>query len=302
MPRPQSKFQPWQAPVLSFYSRAFYADVASNWTGSGMAYMTLLSTAAWFLTVVFSAVVPCWTTMNNPTLNSFLHQVPTITCNDGLLSIKGKCPHRILDRSGVAWAVFKTDTSQLEQMTSEDPPLVITSDALLVQTRAESKVKKYRFAEILKHFGHIELSGDATLTWIKFALTWLPLIVFFFGLPIVLLSHLLQMLVYALIGMILAKLWKKRHVPFSTSLRLSALAITPNVVLCTFFSGLCLVFMPLRMLETFVAWAPIHNQAFHHVFGIISIAVALLYVLLAVHSIELAEEVLPDQVSNASSG
>jgi hypothetical protein len=285
-------FSAWQAPFLAFYSRAFYADVATKWKGTGIAYMLALSTVVWAVTITCTAVIPCWRLMNNPALTGFLQQVPTVTFAGGRLSINKPCPYRIGDGKGVTWLVFKTDKEGCE-LADDDPPIVVTKEAVfLTSSSSKNRCEKYELKAISKVIDHFEFDGMNTLSTIKLGLTWLPLVAFIVGWPVVILGHLGQMIVYAAVAMLLAHFWKKRSISFPTGLRVAAMAITPNVMLCTLFTVLCVFLLPFRLLDAFVDYAPINSYAFHHIFDLASVGLAVAYVFLAVHSLQLSEEAI----------
>jgi hypothetical protein len=292
----KKSFSAWQAPFLAFYSRAFYADVASNWKGTGVSYMLALSTVVWSVTILCTAVIPCWRLMNNELLTGFLQQVPTVKFAGGCLSIDKPCPYRIGDGKGVTWLVFKTDREYSPEQSDDDPPIVVTKDAVFL-TSASSKARseKYELKVISKVIDHFEFDGMSTLSTIKMGLTWLPLVAFVVGWPVVILGHLSQMIVYAAVAMLLAHFWKKRSISFPTGLRVAAMAITPNVMICTMFTVLCVFLLPFRVLDAFVEYAPINSYAFHHIFGLASIALAGIYVFLGVHSLQLSEEAIEQE-------
>ena len=84
-----------QAPVLAFYSRGFYREVAGHWRGMSFAYLLLLLAVCW-LPSGFQ-IQSGWTRFVDVQGSRFVDQVPPISITQGAVSVDAKQPYYITD-------------------------------------------------------------------------------------------------------------------------------------------------------------------------------------------------------------
>lgn len=234
-PQHKREYPQWQALFRSFFDRRFYVDAANNATGSGCLYLFLMCLSAALLSCGMLAL-SCNTLTHDPHLLSFMKQVPKMTFKDGEMSIDKPTPYDIKDANGMTTIEFRTDTKGAVNLTDNDPPIVITKDAVCMKgAKANGKVLK--LSDLVRPpAGNAGASqpftydGDKLLDAFKGFMFAVPIIVFIVGAPCVLIGHLFQLLIYGLLAQNLCS-EGEQTVPFSTGTRLAAIAITPNIVL-----------------------------------------------------------------------
>jgi hypothetical protein len=265
---------PWKAPILAFFSKDLYADVAYKWTGTGIAYLLLLVCLSWLLTVTLTVAVPVVRILSNQELPKFCKQVPKMTITAGRLSIDRKCPYAINDSNGKVVALFVADDQPLKE---GHPPVVISSDALEIDVPGVG-LKTYQLAPLAALNMNLEIDVDSSFSSVKRLLPWLPLIYVAVGLPIVFLVHLAQMLVYGLVAMLIARAYGC-PITYQVGLRLAAVAITPAIILSTAIVVMIFLFFPVQLLHLLIVYAPVHSWAIHHPFAIASVVLAISYLI-----------------------
>src|SRR5581483_7280114 len=116
-------------PYMSFYSPAFYKDVAQNWTGLGLLYLLILYLIDWVL--LGALVMFPFSALLSKEPSKYITQLPTLTFNDHLLSIDKPMPFEIKDPVGGTVAAIIDTKREAMKLEEKDPPLVVTSKYIL---------------------------------------------------------------------------------------------------------------------------------------------------------------------------
>lgn len=256
------KFSLVQAPVMSFFNKDFYADIVLNGKGCGALYLFLLSTVAWLASCVAFFVPPVIQVTTNKDISAYLAGFPHLTIDDGKLSMKEKSPFQFKDpKSGIVFGVIDLERKTPPELSDDDPPIVVTSEGLFtnessssVKTTSSSgeERKSLLFAELNKTMGKVQLDGDLIMQGINTACFWIPTLCFFIGWPLVYAGHLIALLIYGAITMAISSSMEKK-LPFETSMRLAAIAMTPTVVISAALTPIAPTFSPLGSIWAFIS-------------------------------------------------
>jgi hypothetical protein len=207
--------------VMSFYSPSLYRDVADHWTGVGFLYLLLLLSLAWIHPIVrFNSIATGLFETLGPAV---LEQVPAISIRQGEVSISEPQPYTIkVPGSLTPLAVIDTTG----QTTPE------TTQAFLLLTKRQAIVRKN-----LHETRTYDLSGIQDLTFdrttvkriLNSSQRWLAILAYPAALLVSYVYRILQVLIYASIGLLFAHLLKA-PLEYPELLRLSSVAVTPAIV------------------------------------------------------------------------
>ena len=223
-----------QAPILSFFSKAFYRDVGQHWRGTGLAYLLIILALFWIPSII-KAQLGVGRFVNTES-KKITEQIPAITISHGKVSTDVPTPYFIRDPdSGTPLAIIDT-TGQYR--TLDDKPanvLLLTESKLIMRNERETKTYDLSQVESL-YLDRARVEG-----WLANGKTWFvpvayPLVVLFSFV-----FRTLQILIYALIGLLFAHLLQT-NLGYKTLMRLAAVAITPVLVL-----GLIMEFLPFHI-------------------------------------------------------
>jgi uncharacterized protein DUF1189 len=210
--------------LLSFYSPALYRDVAGSWTGVGILYLLLLLALCWIPPMVkLHRSTAAFLDVIGP---SVLDQIPTVSIHRGEVSIQEPQPY-VIKVPGSDTPLVVIDTTG--QTTAE------SSRAMLLLTKHQAVVRKNDFETRT-----YELTGIQDLTVDKNTVgrildtgkKWLALLLYPLALAGSYAYRILQVLMYAAIGLLFGELLKARQ-EYPVMLRVSCVAITPAVVVDT---------------------------------------------------------------------
>ena len=215
-------------PVLSFFSRAFYDDVARRWKGLAFLYLFLLLTVTWVVPgVQFYGLFKQFIESDGA---AYIEQVPAITIRDGQVSIDQPVPYRITEpETGRTRAII--DTSG--QITSlDDLPeafALLTCDRLITRNNG-SQTRTFDLADIAS----FDLDRDKINAFIeRFTI---PIVTGFYAMCLLgsFVYRIVQALIYAAIAVGFASMLAK-PLRYDGAVRLAVMAVTPVIVLDTVF-------------------------------------------------------------------
>jgi hypothetical protein len=214
----------FQIPVLSFFSKNMYRYVASGWKGTGFAYLLLL-----LIVCCLVAVIKLHMQVGNYIDNvasQVISQVPDITIAGGNASIKESQPYYIKDpETGTDMIIIDTTGNITSLDNSEAKVLIKKTELIFIKSDIERMVS-------FEQFGDFTLDQELLNKLTNIAKKFLASVFF----PLAVLGsfvfRILQALVYAVIGMLLALIYKSK-LPYVALLRLSVVAVTPCIILRT---------------------------------------------------------------------
>jgi hypothetical protein len=216
------QYSAFQALVLSFFSRDLYKDIARNWRGVGLRYLLLLLALSWIPVLVKAQIG----------LHSFakhefpqaIQEFPAITIKNGVVSSPVQQPFTIDDKK-TGKPIFVLDTTGKITSIDETPAIILlTTNKLIYRDPNQSQV---RIVDLSKtqyfYIDQAKIQG-----WMNAFSTWFAVAAFPLALLGSFIYRLIQILIYALIGMAFAAMFKVK-LEFPTLMRIAAVAITPVV-------------------------------------------------------------------------
>lgn len=243
---PTSKrlYPQWQALYKSFFDRSYYVDAADNGNGTGCLYIFTVCLAAALISAGVMAL-SCYAAMKDPNMLALVQQVPKMTFAGGQISIDKPTPYQIKDPAGTALLEFRTNDSGEAKLSEPGPPIVITKDTVTMATGHNGGTRVIKLSDLLRKpasaspdrmastnaaADRFSFDSNDLLNGIKSILFWTPIGLFIIFAPLVFIGHLLQLLIYGLVAQLLCNN-AEQTIPYSTGMRLAALAITPNMVI-----------------------------------------------------------------------
>jgi hypothetical protein len=222
--RPMRRISNLRALTLSFYSRELYREVAHEWLGAGVIYLLL---------VTLLSVVPALIAMQvhltrfaSREAGPILAQIPPIEIRHGHVLAAAPMPLVIRDARGGAIAILDT-TGQVTSLDSTDARVLVTATHVIVR-KSSAEIRTFALSRV----GHFKMDGARAARWVRMIVTWCAVVVSPFVLAGLFLFRLMQVIVFAAIGALLARPLGVR-LPFAPLMRLAAVAFTPVFVIDT---------------------------------------------------------------------
>jgi hypothetical protein len=223
--RERRKYSRVSALVLSFFSADLYRDVARRWRGFGFWYLVLMLAVSWLPFAIQAQVGFAKFVRQDAT--RLLAGFPGITITNGVVSIDRPEPYfwREPDTGKV---ILYVDTSGAFDLPAGAQAKAKLSRSKVVVQQSEYETRTYDLSGV-KSFS---VDANRVQGWLEAATYWVGIGIFTFGLLGTLVWHLIQILIYGLIGLALASMFGAR-LDYPALLRLSAVAITPAILLDT---------------------------------------------------------------------
>ncbi|HVQ37851.1 MAG TPA: DUF1189 domain-containing protein [Pyrinomonadaceae bacterium] len=213
--------------VLSFFSKSLYKDVGKNWRGTGLLYLFLLLALVWIPTVIKGQLgISAWV---NGESKEITKQIPAITISKGQVSTDVPTPHIIKDPKTAEDIAIIDTSGTYQNLDSSDAKLLLTKSKLIVRRRATDS-QTYDLSGV-QSFSLDQAKVDG---WLATTKTWFTPIVYPLALISSFIFRAIQILIYALVGLGFARMLKT-NLDFKALMRLSAIAITPVLLLNLLF-------------------------------------------------------------------
>jgi uncharacterized protein DUF1189 len=215
-----------QPLYLSFFSRDLYRDVRSNWKGTGFLYLLLLLALTWMPVMAkLHASLAAGIRQEAP---KFVNQVPKITILHGEVSIDRPVPYTIADPdSGTPLLVIDT-SGQISSLDQTPAVALLTKDKFMFRQERKGETRIHDLAAI----DEFTLDRDRVNGWVQAFGKYFATVAYPFALAGSFVYRILQMLLYAAIGLLFAKMLNA-SLDYVTVLRLASVSITPAVILST---------------------------------------------------------------------
>ncbi|MGB1799613.1 MAG: DUF1189 domain-containing protein [Gammaproteobacteria bacterium] len=221
-----SKYSIFQIPLLSFYSTDLYRDMALNKKGIGFGYLFLLLAFCWLI-IIFALdnKIDVYLDEHSPAL---LNQIPEITIQNGMASIRESQPYYIDDpETGRPLAVIDT-TGTINSLEQTEAVVLLTKNKVTFE-KSKMETRTFELSEV----GDMVIDSSLLSTWVEAAKSYMAVIMYPFALAGSFLYRIIQMLIYAAIGLVFASMLKVEP-DYSQLLRLSVVAATPAILINTF--------------------------------------------------------------------
>ncbi len=232
----------FHAFFMSFFSRKFYRDVGENWRGIGYGYLFILALLVWIPTMLNGYLH--WRQFTNNELPKIIEQLPQAVIKDGELSIDTKSPFFLRDpeKPNSIIAVFDT-TGKYTDLSNLETNILFTKTAFFIRDKKSDNVKEIRYIDD-DSLRNLDLSHDSINNFIDhykekalllfFSVLYFVLVLLWF------VYRMVQVLLYATVGIIFTKIVSNVKDDFGMLMRLTSVAITPAVIIGTaleFFPG-----------------------------------------------------------------
>src|SRR5258708_3738454 len=193
------RYSYFHALVLSFFSKAFYRDVAQHWRGTGLAYMAVILALLWIPTIIKMQVgISQFVDHDSQAITK---QIPAVTISHGKVSTDVPTPYSIKDpQSGDPIIVIDT-TSDTEKLDSLPPQGVLLTRSKIT-TRNDRETRSFDLSGVESFYvDRARVEG-----WLaKLKLFFVP-VMYPFLLICSFIFRAVQMLIYALVGLLFANL------------------------------------------------------------------------------------------------
>lgn len=240
-------FRRWQALYLSFYSSALYIDVAKRWRGLGLIYLLMMLSIT-TLPYSLQRILDYSVGIDND-LILVLKELPTLTLNKGIISIREPMPYLIKNKKGEVVAMINTKTS-FPEVRKDNPKMVLfigknqiySRDSVARATFIAQHAKTIKPADLEEpYFSHKTFSAQDNgvfsvqdvmsvksalmIKWILAGALYLSLTSFYFSFYAFLFFSL------AFVGQMIGKLFFRVKLSYAASFRLLTVAATPQAVI-----------------------------------------------------------------------
>lgn len=219
------RYSIFQIPVLSFFSKNMYRYVASDWKGSGFAYLLLLLIICSIVALI-KVHVQVGNYIDN-VASQVISQVPAISITGGNASIKESQPYSIKDpETGKDMIIIDTTGNTISLDNSEAKVLIKKTECIFKKDEFESKTFSF------EKFGDFTLNQDLLNKLANIVKKFMAAVLFPFVVLGAFIFRIVQTLIYGAIGMLFA-LMHKSKMPYVTAIRLTVVAVTPCIILRT---------------------------------------------------------------------
>ncbi len=222
------QFSLLKAPYHSLVSRELYVDVARRWGANTLGYLLLVVAVLW-IPFLFQARAG-WSEFMAVEAPFFTEQIPPITIDHGRVTVDAEQPWLI--RSPIPDGVVAIiDTSGRFTSLEGTAARVLVTDTQVIVRKNDTETRIFDLSGIEA----FHLDAQRVEHWLQVAGTWGLLLLY----PAVVLAafcyHLVQALLYALLGLLIAGFLKCR-LGYSAVLRVAIVALTPALLLKTVLS------------------------------------------------------------------
>ncbi len=215
----------FQVPVRAFFSGPLYRDVALRWQGIAFGYLLLLLAICWIPGI--TNIQRSFASFVDNEAPLIIDQVPPITIVEGRAFIDGPQPYTIRDpETGEALVVIDTTGTITSLEQTDARGLVTARQAIFKKSAIETRT--FSFENVDRY----TLDQQKVYHWLDIAKTYAAPALYPFCVLGSFAFRIVQALIYATIGLLLAALCKCR-LPFDALLRLAVVAITPAILVGT---------------------------------------------------------------------
>ena len=220
------KYTYFHALIASFHSKIFYEDVTLLWKGTGIAYLIFLSCLC-SIPYAFQ-INHFYNNFIEKKLPVYIQDLPEIDIKDGKAHVSVEQPF-FLKHNDNTYAIIDT-TGQITSLENSQATILITKNHLLIK-RPQAQGQSLN----LRDFGDVRLTKQSIMKSAGVLKNFLLFIVYPFFLFSFFLLHLLQLFFFSVMGLAIASIKGASSITYRDILRLSAVAMTPSILIKTFF-------------------------------------------------------------------
>ncbi len=229
-----SKF--YSAFFRSFFSGSLYRDVARNWRGLGFTYLFIVQSIC--LVFLLFRLHLSLSEYIKTELPPILEQIPTITITNGTASTEENRPYFIISPTDEELLAVIDTTEQYTSLEQTEARILLTKrEVIFERNQYETRTFSFRDLDSLK------IDRLLMDNFLKTIQRYLAIVVY----PFVLLYYfgyrIIQVLLYALMGLIMARILQIQ-VSYLIMIRLVSVAISPVLFLEAIFRLFGIPFLP----------------------------------------------------------
>lgn len=223
-PRPEkNRYSVFHALYMAFYSADLYQDVFQRWHGVGAAYLLLLVVLSW-LPLLVKMQVGFSDFARNDAPN-ILEQIPPLTIDKGKVSTPVETPYFIKDPdTGKELAIIDL-TGKITSLDGRDAKVLVLPSKVLAR-QSTTEVREYDLSQVQ----HFEFTREKAQDWLATFKNLLLVIVAPFAILFGYVYRILQLLLYAAVGMGFASI-NRLKAEYGVMMRLTAVAVTPAILI-----------------------------------------------------------------------
>lgn len=230
------------ALYLSFFSRDLYRDVGRRWPGVGLLYLLFLLAIAW-LPLMFKLHFDFGRKLQQ-LAPQLVKDLPRISVTKGVVDTDPPGRHEIKDPdTGKTFAIIDASIESINLDELPDDVIILTRSKFIMK---QSDRRQTRIQD-LSSVENFSMDRNDAERWLRAAGRWMAVLLYPFMLLGSYVYRIVQLLFYALIGLALAR----GAVPYPKLMRLTAVAVTPAVLVDTLV-GLTPLEIPLWWLICFL--------------------------------------------------
>ena len=215
-----------QSLYLSFFSSDHYRDVRTNGKGTGFLYLLLLLSITWL--PVMAKVHWALAEAVKQEAPKYIDQVPKVTILRGEVSIDRPVPYTIsVPETSMPLLVIDTSGS-ITSFEQTKAIALLTRNKFMYRKTDGTETRIYDLSKI----DDFTLDRDRVNRWVQVFRKYFVLLAYPIALAASFAYRVLQMLLYAAIGMLFVKMLKV-PLDYLTVLRLASVSITPVIILST---------------------------------------------------------------------
>jgi hypothetical protein len=220
--------------VLAFFSKSLYRDVAKHWRGTGLLYIFVILALVWIPTIIKGQLgMSRWVEGDSKELTK---QIPAITISKGQVSTDVATPYFIKDlKTGTDIAIIDT-SGTYNSLDKTDAKLLLTKSKMIM-SKSATETQTYDLSGVQSFY----VDRARVENWLAAARRWFVPVLYPLAVIFSFIFRAIQILIYALIGLLFANMLHAK-LSYKTLMRLSAIAITPVLVLNLLFE-----FVPIRI-------------------------------------------------------
>jgi len=212
--------------VLSFFSKDLYRDVASSWRGKSLLFLVLLLAVCWIPATI--GVHGAWAKVIGEYGKALVDQVPTIEVKNGIAWVDAEQPYYIRNSVDNSVSIILDTTGEVTSLDGTGATFLLTRNTIIIK---ESDTKTLIYS--LSGLSHFVITQDKVRSWLTFAKKYASSLTFLIFLVGASCFRIVQALVFALVGLPLA-----RHLMaplgYPSLLSVAAISLTPTIIIKTF--------------------------------------------------------------------
>lgn len=220
-----NKYSLLHAPLLSFFSKDLYNDVAQNWKGIAALYLLLLLAFCWIFET-WAVNIKVSQSIANET-PPFIEQIPEITIKDGNVSINEPEPYFIYYPETQDIIAIIDTTGQYDSLDNTEAYLLLTKNKLIGR-ESETETRVYDLSQIDNFF----LDQVIINKFVSIFESYFPFVFYIFAVIFSFIFRLVLVLMYGAIGLLFCKIANVK-LDYQALMRLAVIASTPVIILDT---------------------------------------------------------------------